>query len=167
MKFPVRFGDNLQQGGKKMIEIGRICFKIAGRDSNKKCVIVDVLEPGIVLIDGETRRRKCNIKHLELMDKKINIEKGADTKTVIDVFKKELGIEIKEKKAKTVYTKPLKKRILKTQAQMEKKKKIKTTEKKEETKKKEIKKEEKKTVKKETKTEEKKIEEKPIEKKEN
>lgn len=103
-----------------MIEIGRLAYKIAGRDALKKCVIVDILEPHIVLIDGETRRRQCNIKHLELLEEKIDIEKGADRKTVIEAFKK-LGIELKEKKAKTVYTKPLKKRTLKTQARMEKK----------------------------------------------
>ena len=149
-----------------MIEIGRLCVKIAGRDAGKKCVIIDVLEPNIVLIDGETRRRKCNIKHLEFLEQKIDIAKKADRKTVTDVFKK-LGIELKEKKAKTVYTKPLKKRILKTQAQMEKKKTEKEKkakekaekkeEKKPETKKKEIKKKtEKKSVKKEVKEEKKK-----------
>ena len=111
----------MQEGGNKMIEIGRLCVKIAGRDSGKKCVIVDILEPGFVLIDGETRRRKCNIKHIEFLEKKIDLTKGADRKKIIEEFKK-LGIELREKKAKTVYTKPLKKRILKMQAQMEKKK---------------------------------------------
>ena len=138
-----------------MIEIGRLAVKIAGRDAGKKCAIIDILEPGFVLIDGETRRRKCNIKHLEFLEDKIDIEKGADRKTVIQAFKK-IGIELKEKKAKTVYTRPLRKRELKTQAQMEKKakekaqkqetkqktskttqKKTETTKKEEETKKKE------------------------------
>jgi len=43
---------------------GRICVKTAGRDAGLKCVIVDVLDDKFVLIDGETRRRKCNILHL-------------------------------------------------------------------------------------------------------
>ena len=47
-----------------MIEIGRLCVKIAGRDAGKKCVVVDVVNDNTVLIDGETRRRNCNIKHL-------------------------------------------------------------------------------------------------------
>ena len=47
------------------IEIGRICVKTAGRDASKKCVIIDLLDDKYVLIDGETRRRKCNIIHIE------------------------------------------------------------------------------------------------------
>lgn len=42
-----------------------------------KCVIVDVLDKTHVLIDGETRRRKCNIAHLELLDQTVSIGKGA------------------------------------------------------------------------------------------
>jgi large subunit ribosomal protein L14e len=103
-----------------MIEIGRLCVKIAGRDAGKKCVIIDIIQPNIVLIDGETRRRNCNIKHLELLEEKIELKKGADRKSVIEQFKK-IGIELKEKTAKTVYTKPLRKRVLKTHVQMEKK----------------------------------------------
>lgn len=42
-----------------------------------KCVIVDVLDKTHVLIDGETRRRKCNMAHLELLDQTVSIAKGA------------------------------------------------------------------------------------------
>ena len=77
-------------------EIGRLCLKIAGRDSNKKCLIVDILENDYVLIDGETRRKKCNIKHLEPTDKVIKISKGASHNDVVKEFKK-LGIVIKLK----------------------------------------------------------------------
>lgn len=77
-------------------EIGRLCLKIAGRDSNKKCVIVDVLDDNHVLIDGETRRKKCNLKHVEPTSKTIKISKGASHADVVKEFKK-LGIEIKEK----------------------------------------------------------------------
>ena len=48
-----------------MIDIGRVCIKLAGRDAGKKCVIVGILDDKTVMIDGETRRRKCNILHLE------------------------------------------------------------------------------------------------------
>ncbi len=140
-----------------MIEIGRLCVKIAGRDSNKKCVIVDLIDERTVLIDGETRRKKCNINHLEILEEKIDIQKGADHKKIIEAFKK-LGIELKEKKAKTVYTKPLKKRVLQIRARTEEKQKQKekpkteTKEKKAPAEKKATKKEKapKKTVKKET-----------------
>jgi large subunit ribosomal protein L14e len=59
------------------IEVGRLCVKIAGRDAGKECVIVDVQDKNFVIIDGNTRRRKCNITHLELLPHKADIKKGA------------------------------------------------------------------------------------------
>ncbi|MBU0614573.1 MAG: 50S ribosomal protein L14e [Nanoarchaeota archaeon] len=82
-----------------MIEIGRKCIKLAGRDAGKVAVIIDVLEGNLVLIDGEVRRRKCNINHLEFLDEVIKVSKGASTQDVA----KALGIEKKpsQKKEKT------------------------------------------------------------------
>ena len=60
-----------------MIEVGRLCVKLAGRDAGKKCIIVDILDDKFVLIDGETRRRKCNIVHLEPLNKVLSVEKNA------------------------------------------------------------------------------------------
>ena len=60
-----------------MIEIGRVCVKVAGRDSNRKCVIVDIIDSKFVVVDGETRRRKCNIKHLEPLDQVMHLAKNA------------------------------------------------------------------------------------------
>lgn len=65
-----------------MIEIGRVCVKIAGREAGKMCVIVDIIDENFVLIDGDVKRRKCNIKHLELTPRKIEIKKGAGTEEV-------------------------------------------------------------------------------------
>ncbi len=70
-----------------MVEIGRVCMKIAGRDAGKIGVIVDVVDDHYVLIDGETRRRKCNISHLELLNKVIKIEKGASHEDVLSALK--------------------------------------------------------------------------------
>ena len=58
-----------------MYKVGRLCVKLAGRDAGKKCVIVDVLKDNYVMIDGATRRRKCNIAHLEPLDKCIKIKR--------------------------------------------------------------------------------------------
>ena len=95
-----------------MMEIGRLCVKIAGRDSNKKCVIVDILDKNYVLIDGETRRKKCNIKHLEPLAKLLEIKKGSSHEQVVEEFVK-LGIEIKEPVAKEKKEKPVKIRKIK------------------------------------------------------
>jgi len=80
-----------------MFEIGRLCVKIAGRDANKKCIIIDKIDNNFVLIDGQTRRRKCNVAHLEPLDKVVKIKKNASNADVLKALKK-LNIEIKEKK---------------------------------------------------------------------
>ncbi len=90
-----------------MFEIGRICIKIAGRDAGMKCVIVDVLDKNHVLIDGQTRRRKCNIRHLEPLDQTVKVTKNAPKTEIIRVFK-EMKIEIKETKAKKKTERPKK-----------------------------------------------------------
>lgn len=82
-----------------MNEIGRLCVKTAGRDSNKVCVIVDVVDEHTVLIDGQTRRRKCNIRHLEPLQKVIKLGKGASHTEVKKAFA-ELNIEVQETKPK-------------------------------------------------------------------
>ena len=88
-----------------MIDVGRLCVKIAGRDAGKKCVVVEVLDNKFVLIDGETRRRKCNIVHLEPLEQTVSIEKNASHDVVVGVFKK-LGIEIGVRKAKKSAVRP-------------------------------------------------------------
>lgn len=87
------------------MEIGRICIKLAGRDARKKCVVIDILDERFVMIDGETRRRKCNVSHLEPLTETIKIEKNAEHKTVVAEFKK-LGIEIKDSKPKIAKDRP-------------------------------------------------------------
>jgi len=80
-----------------MFEIGRVCMKIAGRDAGSICVVVEVLENPFVLVDGQTRRRKCNILHLEPLNKIAIIKKGADNKEVVKALKDE-GFSVEEKK---------------------------------------------------------------------
>jgi large subunit ribosomal protein L14e len=86
-----------------MIEIGRVCVKIAGRDAGKKCVVVELLDKNLVMIDGETRRRKCNLEHIEPLDKKVEIKKGASHEEVIAALKSAglINEETLKKKQKT------------------------------------------------------------------
>jgi len=93
-----------------MNDIGRLCMKIAGRDSNKLCVIVEVLDENTVLIDGQTRRRKCNIKHLEPTSTLIEIKKGATHSDVKKAFES-LKIEVHDTKAKTSEKRPRKLKV--------------------------------------------------------
>lgn len=94
-----------------MIEVGRVCLKIAGRDSNLICVIVDMVDDKNVLIDGQTRRRNCNIKHLEATNKLVKIKKGASHAEIVKALDAE-GIKVEERKksTKTKTPKPTKQR---------------------------------------------------------
>lgn len=103
----------------KMIEIGRLCVKTAGRDAGKKCLIIDILDGNYVLIDGETRRRKCNIMHIEPLSQKIEIKKNASHDEVAKVLK-EIGLEARQTKPKKKTKKPLKKRKTPEQLRVQK-----------------------------------------------
>lgn len=92
-----------------MIDVGRICVKTAGRDAGMKCVVVEVIDDNFVLIDGETRRRKCNIMHLEPLDKTVEIKKGASHAEVAKAFER-LGYPVHAAKAKPKTVRPRKAR---------------------------------------------------------
>tara|TARA_Y100000310_G_C20672939_1_gene811289 strand:- start:51 stop:440 length:390 start_codon:yes stop_codon:yes gene_type:complete len=105
-----------------MIQVGRICLKIAGRDAGKKAIVVETLDDSNVIIDGEVRRRKCNIKHLEPTSQEIKLKKGASHTDVVKEFKK-IGIEVvttKPRKKKS--EKPIKNRITNQKKKLEEKK---------------------------------------------
>ncbi len=97
-----------------MIEIGRLCMKLAGRDAGKHCVIVDVVDEKFVLIDGETRRRKCNVLHLEPMKTVLKIKKNASHEDVVKEFKT-INIEIPEKKSRKPTQRQKKQKVVKKQ----------------------------------------------------
>lgn len=93
-----------------MFEIGRLCIKTAGRDSGKKAVIVEDLGWPYFLIDGETRRKRCNAEHLEPLPKVLKIKKGASHEEIAEIFKRELGIELTKRMPKKPAPRPRKKR---------------------------------------------------------
>ncbi len=73
------------------IEVGRICVKLYGREAGRKCVIVDIIDENFVLITGPkqltgVRRRRANIDHIEVLDKKIDIPKGASDDQVLEAI---------------------------------------------------------------------------------
>mgnify|MGYP001618608505 CR=1 FL=1 len=82
-----------------MIEIGRVIVKLAGRDAGKKGLIIDILDDKFVMIDGETRRRKCNILHLEPLAQVVKVKKNASHEEVAKALK-EIGVEARETKPK-------------------------------------------------------------------
>lgn len=107
------------------IEIGRMVVKIAGRDSGKKGVIIDILDDKFVLVDGETRRRKVNILHIEPLNQKIDIKKNAYHEEVAKALD-EIGLKARITKPKPKTQRPRTKRKTPEQlkAQKEEKKKL-------------------------------------------
>ncbi|MBI4980544.1 50S ribosomal protein L14e [Candidatus Woesearchaeota archaeon] len=101
-----------------LFEVGRLCVKLAGRDAGRKCVVVEQLDPTYVLVDGATRRKKVNIKHLEPLAETIELNSGASHEEVKDVFEK-LGLDVFDSKPKQ--TPPRKKHLKKVKDKTEKK----------------------------------------------
>ncbi len=81
-------------------EIGRVCVKTAGRDAGGRCVIVDVLDKNYVLVDGEVRRKKVNVMHLEPLDVVVKVKKGTSHEDVMAALKEIAPKEEKAEKSK-------------------------------------------------------------------
>ncbi|MCF2144458.1 MAG: 50S ribosomal protein L14e [Candidatus Heimdallarchaeota archaeon] len=76
----------------KMIDIGRIVVKIAGREALRKAVVVDIIDKNFVLITGPPtltgiKRRRVNIKHIEPTSKKLEITRKATDADVLAAAK--------------------------------------------------------------------------------
>jgi len=81
-----------------VIEVGRICVKIVGREAGQKCVIVEVVDKNFAVITGpkkvnNVKRRKVNIKHIEPTEAKIKIAKAAADEEIIEALKKAEKLE--------------------------------------------------------------------------
>ena len=80
------------------MKIGQVCIKLAGRDAKKYCAIIDIIDETYVLIEGETRRKKCNIKHLEPINVKIKADKNTSKEEILKLLEKQELIKIKKQK---------------------------------------------------------------------
>ena len=66
-----------------VIEVGRVCVKIRGREAGRRCVVVDIIDENFVIVDGDVKRRRVNIKHLEPLPQKLDVKAGASTEEVV------------------------------------------------------------------------------------
>lgn len=88
-----------------VIEPGKICVKISGREAGKRCVIIEIIDKNHVLITGppnvnKVRRRKSNIKHLEITRNKIEIKRGAEDREVTEALEKAGLLDLMKEKVK-------------------------------------------------------------------
>lgn len=83
-----------------MIEVGRVCVKIAGKEAGRKCVIVKIIDKNFVLIDGEVKRRRCNIDHLELLPYKIEVSESTPKDEIVKKLKEIFEKRKEERKKK-------------------------------------------------------------------
>ena len=95
-----------------MFDVGRICVKIAGRDAGKKCVVVEQAGEGMVVIDGQTRRRKCNVRHLEPTQSTVELKSGASHDEVKAALEK-VSIDVRQTKPKQAGARPVKQKAKK------------------------------------------------------
>lgn len=101
------------------LSVGRLCVKLLGREAGKKCVVVDIKDKK-ALIDGQVKRRVCNINHLITLPEEIKIKKNATSEEIKKEFEK-LKILIKPKKSKTKKERPKKQRKKKKKVEKTKK----------------------------------------------
>ncbi|MCE4612867.1 MAG: 50S ribosomal protein L14e [Desulfurococcales archaeon] len=87
------------------IEVGRICVKLRGREAGRKCVIVDIIDANFVLITGPksitgVKRRRVNINHIEPLDKKVEVRKGASDEEVTRALEEAGLVDFMKEKVK-------------------------------------------------------------------
>ncbi len=75
-----------------VIEVGRVCRKIAGREAGRVCVVVKIIDDNFVEVTGPkeltgVRRRRVNVKHLVPLPIKLDISEGASDEEVLEALK--------------------------------------------------------------------------------
>jgi large subunit ribosomal protein L14e len=73
------------------IEVGRVCMKLVGRETGRKCVIVDVMDKSFVMVTGPkkvtgVKRRRVNTNHLKALPDKLDIKRGASDEEVAQII---------------------------------------------------------------------------------
>jgi len=94
-----------------MYEVGRVCVKIAGKDAGRIVVVVEKVDNNFVLIDGNVKRNRCNVRHLEPLGRTVKISKGESSEKIKEILS-ESGFKVRLVKSKSPVEKPKKQRKL-------------------------------------------------------
>lgn len=76
-----------------MMEKGRVCMKVAGREAGKICVVLKKIDESFVEITGPriltgVKRRKCNVAHLEPLPYLLEIEENFSDSQLVEAYEK-------------------------------------------------------------------------------
>lgn len=83
-----------------IFEVGRVCVKIAGRETGKQCAVIEVLNDNFVLVGGpEVRKRKCNVAHLGPLEDIVDVSKDINQQ-LIEKYNIIVRKKVKEEKEK-------------------------------------------------------------------
>ena len=73
-----------------IIEVGRVCRKLRGKDAGKYCVIVEKIDKNSVMIEGKgMKRKKTNINHLEPLPQVLDVKKEDNNHEIVQKLEKE------------------------------------------------------------------------------
>ncbi|MQY82602.1 50S ribosomal protein L14e [archaeon] len=75
-----------------VMDVGRVCMKLKGREAGSRCVIVDVIDRNYVMVTGPeeitgVRRRRVNLSHLRPLDETVDISRNASDDDIAALFK--------------------------------------------------------------------------------
>jgi large subunit ribosomal protein L14e len=71
------------------LEEGTVCIKTRGKEAGRKVVVLEFnKKTGLAIIEGPyVKRRKCNLKHLLPLQKKIPVKKGMKKEELAKLIK--------------------------------------------------------------------------------
>ena len=77
----------------KSVNIGDICIKTFGKETGKKCIVIEIMDKNFVLITGPkeitgVKRRRSSVKHILSTGEKVKINANLSDKELIDVLNK-------------------------------------------------------------------------------
>ncbi len=75
-----------------VMDVGRVCMKLTGREAGSRCVIVDVIDRNYVMVTGPeeitgVRRRRVNLSHLSPLDETVDISRNASDDEIATLLK--------------------------------------------------------------------------------
>lgn len=70
-----------------LLETGRVCVKMQGRNAGQKVVVLE-LKDGKAVVEGVfVKRKACNIHHLYPTEQKVHVSKSASHEDIANALK--------------------------------------------------------------------------------